>query len=276
MKIFTVFSIDLFVASTFATPRPNGGLARRLERRSAAQEGRTTNPLKVIGLTAAATDVNATEIEYSSNWAGAVLTSPPAGETFNYVSAQFVVPTPAVPQGGGSGKYSAAIWVGIDGDTYGNAVWQSGIDISVSGSQVSLDAWYEWYPSPSYDIQGFAVGAGDAIIITVSCSSNSEGSVTLENIGTGQYVTQSASAPSIDAVLGGQNVEWIVEDFDIGGSQVLFADFGTVLFTDAEASTSSQSVGTDGAAIIEIKDANGNILTDVSLPSSSEVKIVYE
>lgn len=275
MKISAIFSITLFAVSAFAAPYSNGGHARRIERRT-AREIRITNPLKVIGSTDALPDTNATKVEYSSNWAGAVLTAPPAGETFNSVSGQFVVPTPSVPKGGRGGKYSTAIWVGIDGDTYGNAIWQSGIDISVSGSQISFDVWYEWFPSPSYDIQGFSISAGDIIIITVSSSSKSEGSVTLENISTGQSVTQSASAPNSNAVLGGQNAEWIIEDFDVGGSQVPFADFGTVLFTNAVASTSSQSVGTDDAVIIEMKDSNGNILTDVSLPSSSEIKIVYD
>ena len=274
MKISAIFSITFFTASAFAAPHPKGGLAHRLERRTAALATRTTNPLKSIGSTNAV--ANATQVEYSSNWAGAVLTAPPPDETFNSVSGQFVVPTPSVPPGGGSGKYSAAIWVGIDGDTYGNAIWQSGIDISISDSQISFDVWYEWFPNPAYDIQGFSVSGGDTIIITVSSSSKSEGSVTLENLSTGQSVTQSASAPSPNAVLGGQNAEWIIEDFDVGGSQVPFADFGTVLFTNAVASTSSQSVGSDGAAIIEIKDSNGNVLTDVSLPTSSEVMIVYE
>jgi hypothetical protein len=275
MKISGVFCITLFAASTFAAPHPNGGLARRVERRTAARATRTSKPLKVIGSGAVEDVGNATLVQYSSNWAGAILTAPPAGETFNAVSGQLVVPTPAAPAGGRNGDYSAAIWVGIDGDTYGNAIWQAGIDVSISGGQVSFDAWYEWYPNPSVDINDFSFSAGDTISITVSSSSNSKGSVVFENSSTGQSVTKSASAPTSSAVLGGENAEWIVEDYDVGGSQVAFANFGTVLFTDAVASTSSQTLGTDGATIVEIKDSNGNILTDVTLPSSSEVLIVY-
>ena len=174
MKISAIFSITLFAVSALAAPHSNGGHARRIVRRT-AREIRTTNPLKVIGSTDALPDTNATEVEYSSNWAGAVLTAPPADETFNSVSGQFVVPTPSIPQDGRDGKYSAAIWVGIDGDTYGNAIWQSGIDISVSGSQISFDVWYEWFPSPSCDIQGFSISVGDIIIITVSDRLGEEG-----------------------------------------------------------------------------------------------------
>lgn len=280
MKISGILSITLFGASVFAAPHPNSGLAQRLERRQAARATRTTNPPKLIGSKAYAADkhngTNITHVQYSSNWAGAVLTAPPAGETFNSVSAQFVVPSPSVPSGGGDGDYSAAAWVGIDGDTYGNAIWQSGVDFTVSGGEVSFDAWYEWFPGPSVDISDFSFSAGDTISITVSSSDDSDGSVILENVSTGQSITEYASAPSPDAVLGGQNAEWIVEDFDVGGSQVPFADFGTVLFTNAVASTSSQSVGTDGASIIDIKASNGKILTDVTLPSSSQVRVVYK
>lgn len=75
------------------------------------------------------TSGNKTDADYSTNWTGGVLTAPPSGQTFNAVSASFVVPQPSVPSGDGSETYSAAIWVGIDGDTYQNAIWQSGIDV---------------------------------------------------------------------------------------------------------------------------------------------------
>jgi hypothetical protein len=279
MKIPGIISITLFGASIFAAPHPNSGLARRLERREAARATRTTNPVKFVGpktyVAEKKNGTNSTHVSYSTNWAGAVLTAPPAGETFNSVSAEFVVPTVSVPSGSSSGDYSASAWVGIDGDTYGNAIWQSGVDFTISDGEYTFDAWYEWFPSPSVDISSFSFTAGDTVSITVSSSDNSHGSIILENVSTGQTVTESANAPSSSAVLRGQNADWIVEDFDIGGSQVPFANFGTILFTDAVASTSSQSVGTDGASIIEIKDSDGNIVTDVTLPSSSEVMVVY-
>lgn len=280
MKLSGILGVILLGSFVYAAPRPNGGLARRIERRAVDRATRTTNTINRLNSTTYDTDgniVNGTNVEYSSNWAGGVLTAPPSGETFNAVSAQFVVPTPSAPPGGGSGDYSSSAWVGIDGDTYGNAIWQSGVDFTISADgSLSFDAWYEWYPAPSVDISSFSFKNGDVVKITVSSSSNSEGSVTLENISTGESITESANAPSSSAVLGGQNAEWIVEDFDVGGSQVAFADFGTVLFTHASASTSSQTVGTDGAAILEIKDSKGHILTDVTLPSSSEVQVVYK
>lgn len=59
-------------------------------------------------------------VEYSSNWAGAVL----IGTGYKSVTGTFVVPTPSTPSGGSSGtEYAASAWVGIDGDTASNSVW---------------------------------------------------------------------------------------------------------------------------------------------------------
>lgn len=278
MKLSGILSFTLFGASAFAAPHPHSGLARRLERRAAERASRTSNTLNRIEPTYGTDgDVgNDTHVQYSANWAGAVLTSPPSGETFNLVSAQFVVPTPEAPLGGQNSDYSASAWVGIDGDTYSKAIWQSGVDFTISSiGEVSFDAWYEWYPNPAVDISSFSLSSGDVISVTVSSSSSSKASVTMENLSTGQSVTKSASAPSSNSVLGGQNAEWIVEDFNVAGSQVPFADFGSVLFSNAVASTASSSLGTDGAVIMEIKDDNDNILTHTSLPSSSEVQVNY-
>jgi Peptidase A4 family len=62
---------------------------------------------------------NTSHTDYSSNWGGAVIKAPPAGQTFNAVSGAFTVPTPSIPSNGmGTGEaFAAAVWVGIDGDT---------------------------------------------------------------------------------------------------------------------------------------------------------------
>ncbi len=58
--------------------------------------------------------------------------------TFKSVTGTFVVPTPKEPSGG-SGTHSASAWVGIDGDTCGSAILQTGIDFTVSGTRTSFD-----------------------------------------------------------------------------------------------------------------------------------------
>jgi hypothetical protein len=222
---------------------------------------------------------NISMIQYSSNWAGAVLTAPPAGQTFNAVSGEFTVPTPSPPTSG-NGAWSGSAWVGIDGDTYQNAILQTGFDwtVTVSGSKktYSYQAWYEWYPNPAYNFAGIPIAAGNVISMSVTSSSSSAGVVTIENMSTGVKVSKSLTAPSGSSHLGGQNAEWIVEDYEEGSSLVPFANFGDTLFTNCVAKTSSESLGTTGATIIEIENSSGQVITDVTIPSSSEVSIDYE
>lgn len=67
------------------------------------------------------------------------------------------------------------------------------------------------------------------------------------------------------AALCEENVEWIVEDFEEGSSLVPFADFGTVEFTDAVATTvDGGTVGPLGATTIDIQQSL-KTLTSVSI-----------
>lgn len=216
------------------------------------------------------------QIQYSSNWAGSVQTAPPAGTTYNVVSGYFNIPTPSTPSGASSGSYAASAWVGIDGDTYGNAILQTGCDFTAdtSGGK-SYDCWYEWFPNPLTDFPGFTPSAGDTIYAEVVATSSSSGTATLTNQNTGQTVTQQLNAPSSDATLGGQNAEWIVEDFSAGGGLVPFANFGQVTFTGCNAQAGGQNVGTGGSTIIEIEQ-NGQSVTDVQIPDGSTVQVTYQ
>ncbi|KAI9825140.1 MAG: hypothetical protein M1819_000598 [Sarea resinae] len=273
MKLTAVLLSNLLFASSILAAPSGSRLADRVARRAA--RNRSTHPL--IPASGPKTDGgnNASQISYSSNWAGAVYTSPPSGQTFNGVSGSFNVPSPKAGSGSES-SWSSSAWVGIDGDTYGDAILQSGVDFTVDSSgDVSYDAWYEWYPDGAYDFDGISFSAGDEVSVTITASSSSAGKVVLENTSTGTTVTKSLTAPSSSNDLGGQNAEWIVEDYDENGSAVPLANFGTVTFTDCKATTSEQTLDASGAGIIEMEDSNGNVITDVSIPSDSEVKVTY-
>lgn len=208
---------------------------------------------------------NETQVSYSTNWSGAVLTSPPSGQTFDEVTASFVVPTPKVPSGSSSsGSYSASAWVGIDGDTYQNAILQTGVDFTISNGEVSFDVWYEWYPDSAYDFS-IDISAGDTITATVTSTSSTAGPAVIENVTKGKTVTKSLTSSS---ALGGQNAEWIVEDFEEGSSLVSLVDWGTVTFAGATAKTGSGSVTPAGADILDIKQ-NNNVLTSVSVSGTT-------
>jgi hypothetical protein len=270
MKLSIFLGSVLFATNILAAPR---GLAQRVERRSTRI--RNSKPLDLLQ---GSLLENETNVQYSSNWAGAVITSPPSGQKFNAVSGKFTVPTPSAP-GDSSGTYSASAWVGIDGDTYSAAILQAGVDFTATtnddgSTSTSYDAWYEWYPDYAYDFNSFSFTAGDEISVSITSSSSSAGKVVLENLTTGKTVTKPLTAPSSSSHLGGQNAEWIVEDFDEGGSEVSFADFGTVTFSSCTAKTASETLTASGATAIDIKQ-NGNVLTSVSV-SGSTVTVTYE
>jgi len=65
-----------------------------------------------------------------------------------------------------------------------------------------------------------------------------------------------------------------VEDSE-GDDLVPFADFRCVLLTNTVAKTKRQTLGTSRVDIIEIEGNNRNILTNIKILSSSEVKFIY-
>lgn len=205
---------------------------------------------------------NSSNVEYSTNWAGAVL-SESAG-TWKSVTGTFTVPTP-------SGSGSASAWVGIDGDTCGTAILQTGLDFTISGGSVSYDAWYEWYPDYAYDFSGITFSPGDTVKLTVTATTTKAGSAVIENITKGKTVTKSLTST---AALCEQDAEWIVEDYEEGSSLVAFADFGTVTFTGATATENSGTVVTPAAASILDIEQSSKILTSVSV-SGSSVTVKY-
>ncbi|OQE21628.1 hypothetical protein PENSTE_c011G10162 [Penicillium steckii] len=214
---------------------------------------------------------NKTEhVEYTTNWAGAVL----IGTYFTSVTAEFTVPTPEVPSGGSSGKeYCVAAWVGIDGDTCTDAILQTGVDFCVNGNSISYSAWYEWYPDYAYDFSDIAISAGNVIKVTVNASSKTSGTATVENKSTGKSVAHTFNG-GVWGALCGFNAEWIVEDFERKSSLVPVANFGTVTFSNAEATYNDSVIGPDNATLMDIKQKD-KILTSSSItPDSVIVKYV--
>jgi hypothetical protein len=265
---FSIAALALLASTALALPSNNERLERRVARRAA---GRRTNPLqKIENQSIESTDApTKTNVEYSSNWAGVVIESPPAGATFTAVSATFTVPRPTST--GGGGTQAASAWVGIDGDTCESAILQTGIDFEVSGSSVSYDAWYEWYPDYAYDFSGISFSVGDTVAISVVASSKTSGTAKITNVSKGQTVTKAITSSSS---LCGTNAEWIVEDFEEGGGLVPFANFGTVTFTSATAKLSNgNSVSASTGTQIDIQQ-NGKTLTSVS-QSGSSVTVKY-
>ncbi|KZT64968.1 hypothetical protein DAEQUDRAFT_677555 [Daedalea quercina L-15889] len=264
--MFAAKFFSFVVLATAAAAAPRGRrLSERLARR--AEGSHLSRPVQLIEhpeLT------NVSNVEYSSNWAGAVISE--SSGTWKSVTGTFTVPTPKAGSGSGSGSsYSASAWVGIDGDTCDTAILQTGVDFTISGSSVSYDGWYEWYPDYAYDFSGISFSAGDSVRLTVTASSTKAGTAEIENLTTGETVTKSITSSS---ALCEEDAEWIVEDYEEGDSLVPFANFGTVTFTSASATSGSGSTGPSGATLIDIEQ-NNKVLTSVST-SSSSVTVTYE
>ncbi|KAF7595466.1 hypothetical protein BBP40_005802 [Aspergillus hancockii] len=202
--------------------------------------------------------------QYSSNWAGAVL----VGTGYTAVTGQFTVPVPSVPAGGSSQKkYCASAWVGIDGDSCTSGILQTGIDFCIQSGSTSYHAWYEWYPDYAYDFTGISFSAGDTVKVTVIATSTVTGNATVENTSTGKKVTHTFNGDVL-GMLCETNAEWIVEDYQSGSSLVPFANFGTVTFAGAQATTGETTVGPASASLMDIKQ-NGHVLTNSSVTSDS-------
>jgi hypothetical protein len=110
------------------------------------------------------------------------------------------------------------------------------------------------------------------ISLFVNATTTTSGTATIENLTTGKTASQSLTSTS---ALGGENAEWIVEDYEENGSLIAFADFGNVTFTDCVASTSLSSEGVTDATMMDIENTNDEVLTAVTLISDSSFEVSY-
>lgn len=135
--------------------------ARQLARRSSQTGASRSSQPKIASDNLIEGVTNQSNVEYSTNWAGAVL----IGTGYTEVTATVTVPTLTGSSSSSTESAGSAVgqiillyhnneladkeppqWVGIDGDTCQTAILQTGIDWYVDGTSVSYDAWYEWYP----------------------------------------------------------------------------------------------------------------------------------
>ncbi|KAF3770484.1 hypothetical protein M406DRAFT_354471 [Cryphonectria parasitica EP155] len=256
MRFTAVASGLLLAGSAIAAP------ATRSEKMAKSRAARRhSNPNKKIDAPADQ-PTNDTMVSYSSNWSGAVL----VGTGYTGVTAKFTVPTP-------SSTGSGAAWVGIDGDTCSTSILQTGVSWTKSALTTTYDAWYEWYPHASIDFTGITISAGDSVQATVEATSERAGTATVENLTTGDSVTHTFTIET--AELCEYNAEWIVEDFEEGGSLVSFADYGSVEFTDAEATQDGSTVDTTGSSIIDMRSGLLGSVESTCTASGTTVSCTY-
>jgi hypothetical protein len=174
----------------------------------------------------------------SSNWSGYAVSA----ARFRRVSGSWKVAAGSCS--GGSATYSAA-WLGIGGfSETSQALEQTGteLDCSASGRAV-YSAWYELVPSDAKTIR-MTVRPGDTMSASVDVRGQKV-SIRLRDVTRGSTFSKTLrmSAPDVTSA------EWIVEapaGCDSSGScwQLPLADFGSVRFTHAGATSVSGHSGT--------------------------------
>lgn len=131
---------------------------------------------------------------------------------------------------------------------------------------------YEYLPASLIAYSGISVSAGSVVTVTATKTGTNSGTTTLTSGG----VTVSHTFSGQSSPLPGTSAEWIVEDFESGGSEVPFANFGTVTFTGSSAVVNGATVtpGGDAATIIYLEE-NSKVLTATTV-SGGTVTVVYE
>jgi len=157
----------------------------------------------------------------STNWSGyAVL-----GASFTRAEGSWIVPKAHCA--GVTELQYAATWVGLDGATTTSpTVEQTGTLSDCNGSTPSYRAWYEFYPSPLFELTGFPVKPGDKISASVTYSSSTkEFTVKITDETTAKTFTKSQKVATAIR----STAEWIAEApcCTTTGGILPLADFGT-------------------------------------------------
>ncbi|GKZ17623.1 hypothetical protein AbraIFM66951_004281 [Aspergillus brasiliensis] len=216
------------------------------------------------------------DYEVNENWAGAVQETTGTA-TFSYVAATFTLPS-VTPTAASSSSDDQAVsfWVGIDGATGQNQIWQAGVDIYVQNGETTFLGWSEWYPADTVGLD-MEFNIGDVIVVSVESTSSSEGTALIENLTTGKNVSSTATAPSSSSTLVGQTAEWIVEDLAIDGDGLTFINFGEATFTGCVAKAGGKTIGLDGSSLMAVEDSTSDHVQAVpSVVSDSELKVTYQ
>lgn len=271
-----VFSIKtlavlLLAGTTLASPASISA-ARRFR-------GGRGGPASYKNFTPAADEASAATLgTYTfTNWAGAFLDT----DDVTGVTGTFVIPTPSAPPGGNASTlYCGCAWVGLDGISNfcpNGGLMQAGVNWCVEDGVPDFVAWYEWWPAESQQYwENIDVTAGDSITVTISATSTTGGTATLENNSSGQSVsfTWKDESPALCEV----NAEWIVEDYTVGDHLVAFADYGSVTFTGNSAIVGGVRTSDLSQSYIAnmVSESNSSDVISASSVNGNDITVVYQ
>ena len=172
----------------------------------------------------------------STNWSGYAVTG--SSGSVSIAKGSWTVP-PIQGSCPSTNQYSS-FWVGIDGFNSGT-VEQTGTDSDCQNGAPTYYAWFEFYPHPSFLINGMTITPGDHITAQASFSGRSF-TVTITDTTTGASFSTSSRVRSAQR----SSAEWIAEAPSSSGGVLPLADFGTVSFS-ADTATLNGGTGTIGS-----------------------------
>lgn len=214
----------------------------------------------------------------STNWSG-VYAPPPAGDTFKWITGNWIVPDPVQPPGQPTGSwYYSSAWVGIDG--WGsNDVLQAGTsqDVLVQGTTVSrrVYAWWEWYPNYEMQISNFPVATGDYMTCLICSTGTTTATIYLTNNTTGTHTSFQITAPA-GTTLKGNSAEWILEAPSVGGSITKLAAYGATFFDIAYAYTQKNvQVNAGSGNTINMVDGANKVISQATIVAAQALKVQF-
>jgi hypothetical protein len=185
----------------------------------------------------------------SSNWSGYAVT----GTSVSYVAGSWLVPTVSTTTSG-----YTSVWVGIDGFS-SSTVEQIGTDSDYVSGRVSYYAWYEMYPSGSYNIS-MTVKPNDAMTASVTYQGSNSFLLSIADTTEGETFSKAFSMSGAAR----SSAEWIVEAPSSYSGVLPLSNFGSVTFTNAYATVN----GTTGA-IDNFKSYSINLVTGSQVNAST-------
>jgi len=186
----------------------------------------------------------------SSNWSGYVA----SGGTYTSVTGTWIV-----PQVGSTTTGADATWVGIGGVS-GTDLIQAGTQATVSGGDVSYEAWTEMLPDSSRTVS-LAVAAGDSITVSITEQASGQWLITMVN-----NTTKATYQRTVRYSSSRSSAEWVQEAPSAGRGIIPLDDFGTVRFTAGSAvrDGKTQGLGALGATAVAMINRAGQAIAQPS------------
>jgi hypothetical protein len=180
--------------------------------------------------------VPAPVLGYSTNWSGFAVTT--GNGAVSAVSGNWVVPAVSPTNSG----YSSA-WVGIDGAA-SSTVEQIGTDSDFVGGLARYYAWFEMYPAAPVNLPSttYPVAPTDTMSASVQALGGGQFQLTIADGSSWSYTTtQTSSSAQLSSA------EWIQEAPSSFFGVLPLANFGTIKFSNAQATVSNTSGPADNS-----------------------------